>query len=66
MTRCMRLWRLLTAEKRSGQALGIDEEIKFRPPGSLVMPCLRCPIRFVNMPKKCKDLNELKKCVCNY
>lgn len=47
--RVMRLWRLLTIEKRSGRAFGIDDYVKFRPKGSIALPCLPCPYPGFNM-----------------
>ncbi|KLO05566.1 hypothetical protein SCHPADRAFT_946616 [Schizopora paradoxa] len=47
--RATRLWRLLMIEKRSGRAFGIDEYVKFRPEGSLALPCFPCPYPGFNM-----------------
>ncbi|KLO06221.1 hypothetical protein SCHPADRAFT_946269 [Schizopora paradoxa] len=47
--RATRLWRFLTIEKRSGRAFGLDNFVKFRPPGSVALPCLPCPYPGFNM-----------------
>lgn len=45
----MRIWRLLIATKRSGQAHGIDTILNHRPKGNLVVFCPTCPEPGVNM-----------------
>lgn len=47
--RAMRVWRLLTMLKRSGQLHGIDAHFPSRPKGSVVVPCLSCPEPGFNM-----------------
>ncbi|KAJ3493118.1 hypothetical protein NLJ89_g11089 [Agrocybe chaxingu] len=45
----VRVWRLLTATKRLGQAHGIDALLPNRPPGNLLVYCPACPEPQVNM-----------------
>jgi hypothetical protein len=45
----VRVWRVLTMEKRSGQAHGIDSIINQQPPGSLLVRCPACPRPSFNM-----------------
>lgn len=61
MIRTMRLWRSFVAEKRSGQAIGIDDFVQFRPKGSYTLPCLCCPVFGFNMNARCNDPAELDK-----
>lgn len=60
----MRLWRLVVAQRRSGQWFNIDAFVKFRPPGSYILPCLACPIPGFNMPPNWKTTNVAERCVC--
>lgn len=46
--RVERLWRLLAAERNSGQTFSIDEKIAFRPAGSFAEVCLACPTPGLN------------------
>ncbi|KLO04068.1 hypothetical protein SCHPADRAFT_841060, partial [Schizopora paradoxa] len=62
MIRIMRLWRSLAGERRSGQALDIDNFVQFRPKGSFAMPCFCCAIWGFNMSHRCtEDPKELEK-----
>lgn len=45
-----RVYRLVTAMKRSGQAHGIDQYLTHRPAGNLIVYCPACPEPGVNMP----------------
>ncbi|KAF8955089.1 hypothetical protein BDZ97DRAFT_1968746 [Flammula alnicola] len=45
----MRIWRLLTAMKRSGQAHGIDSYLTHRREGNLIVHCPACPDPHINM-----------------
>lgn len=45
----MQLWRFLAAERESGQFMGFDNVMAFRPPGSFADVCLACPVPNVNM-----------------
>jgi hypothetical protein len=46
----MRVWRLLTATKRLGQAHDIDSVLTHRREGNLIVYCPACPELHVNMP----------------
>ncbi|TFK61216.1 hypothetical protein BDN72DRAFT_778500 [Pluteus cervinus] len=43
ITRSLRLWQILTKNRRSGQNHGIDEYLPSRRPGSLALRCFACP-----------------------
>jgi len=45
----MRIWRVLQARKRLGQAHQIDQVLLHRPPGNLLVFCPTCPEIYVNM-----------------
>lgn len=47
--RVVRVWRMLTMRKRTGQAHGIDEYLPNRPKGSMVTSCPACPEPGFNM-----------------
>lgn len=44
-----RFWRVLAAERHSGQCHGIDELFTSRPTGSYAEVCLACPVPGVNV-----------------
>jgi hypothetical protein len=46
--RVVRVWRLITVLKRTGQAFGIDNILAHRPKGNLVIYCPACPEPGVN------------------
>jgi len=47
--RVVRVWRLIVALLRLGQAFGIDKILTHRPPGTLVVYCPVCPEPGVNV-----------------
>lgn len=64
----MRVWRFLTAEKRLGQAHGIDNLIPNRPDGTMVVYCPSCPqigfnleVAWHRTPKELRHLNQSRK-----
>ncbi|KAF8955769.1 hypothetical protein BDZ97DRAFT_1709000 [Flammula alnicola] len=63
----MRVWRILQAKKRLGQAHGIDTVLKNRPEGNLLVYCPACPEPGVNMemgwektPLHLRHLNQMQ------
>jgi hypothetical protein len=56
--RVVRVWRVLTMEKRSGQAHGIDDVLTQQPPGCLLVRCPACPRPFFNMEPDWEKANE--------
>lgn len=56
----MRVWRELKIQKRSGQEHGIDKHFPDRAPGSVVVPCFRCPEPGFNMDESDMDDEEIK------
>lgn len=51
----VRVWRELEHERMSGQALGIDEYLPTRIPGSMALPCTACPEPGFNLPPDWKE-----------
>jgi CxC2 like cysteine cluster associated with KDZ transposases len=56
--RVVRVWRVLTMEKRSGQAHGIDKVLDLQQPGSLLVRCPACPRPFFNMDPAWAEIKE--------
>ncbi|KAJ7572142.1 hypothetical protein C8J56DRAFT_1035828, partial [Mycena floridula] len=54
--RVARVWRILTAMKRAGQAHNIDKYFPNRPKGNLVVRCPLCPERCVNLPPNWENI----------
>ncbi|CAA7263853.1 unnamed protein product [Cyclocybe aegerita] len=57
----MRFWRVLIAQKRLGQAHGIDECLPHQPKGNLIVFCPSCPEPGLNMEENWQEMpDELK------
>ncbi|KAF7969559.1 hypothetical protein HWV62_26913 [Athelia sp. TMB] len=56
--RVIRVFKVLTMLKRSGQAHGIDAHFPLRPPGSIIVPCFACPEVGLNMSFDDQEIDE--------